>query len=363
MTTSVSTKLPTPAAASERSRIWLVAGIVALLGLSAWRMLIAPPPTAAPITELSGAAMGTTYSVKLADTLDEAGTKRLERAVVDALAAVDAAASTYKPDSELSRFNQLREIDTPFALSPVLAPIIEIALEVGKQSAGALDVTIAPLVEAWGFGPGQARNPSAETVTALRSRVGLSLLQLEGTQLAKHSADVALDLSAIAKGYAVDQIAIALEALGHEHFLVEVGGELRARGARSDGRPWRVGIEKPLPGVRAVERVVALRDMSMATSGDYRNFYEADGQRRSHLIDPRTGRPIEHGLASVTVLHPEAARADAWATAFAVLGPTEGPKVAEREGLPVFFVVRDGPRALRTIESAAFARLTSAQSP
>jgi thiamine biosynthesis lipoprotein len=174
---------------------------------------------------------------------------------------------------------------------------------------------------------------------------------------------LALDLSAVAKCYAVDRIASALEALSYKNFLVEVGGELRARGMRADGKPWQVGIEKPVSDARTVERVVALQNMGMATSGDYRNFYEVDGERRSHLIDPQTGRPVEHALASVTVMHPQAARADAWATALAVLGPTAGPKVAEREGLAAFFVVREGPVAFRTIESPAFARAASGDSP
>lgn len=337
-----------------RSRIWLLAGIAVLLGLSAWRMVFAPVESPASITEIAGAAMGTTYSVKLASVLRGAEHERVKQAVSWALTEVDGAASTYRQDSELARFNQLTDTATPFPLSPVLLPIVEVALQVGAQSEGALDVTIAPLVDTWGFGPSSARNPSEQTIEALRAKVGLPLLQLEGSALKKQHTDLKLDLSAVAKGYTVDRIASALQALGQHNFLVEVGGELKARGLRPDGRPWRVGIEKPLPGARAVERVVALHDMAMATSGDYRNFYEVDGQRRSHLIDPRTGRPIEHDLVSVTVLHPEAARADAWATALAVLGPTAGPELAEREGLSAFFVVREGPEAFRSIESRAF---------
>jgi thiamine biosynthesis lipoprotein len=352
--------------AAERGRRWLVAGLIVLVGLSTWRLLIADAPTTqtkAPITELSGASMGTTYSVKLAGVLEGARHAEAQRAVDHALSEVDSAASTYRQDSELSRFNRTTEIDSPFQLSPVLLPIVTTALEVGQQSAGALDVTVAPLVDAWGFGPEAQRNPTPETVAAMRARVGLHLLQLEGTALKKRRADVALDLSAVAKGYAVDLIGAALEKLGHTDFLVEVGGELQARGQRPDGRPWRVGIEKPISHLRAVERAVALRDMSMATSGDYRNFYEVDGRRRSHLIDPRSGLPIEHALASVTVLHPVAARADAWATALTILGPTAGPELAERHGLAAFFVVRVAPTAFRTIESSMFARAASGETP
>jgi len=350
----------------ERGRRLLVAGLIVLIGLSVWRLVIAPVPALpdnAPVTEVSGASMGTTYSVKLAGVLDSRQTAELERTVVDALAAVDAAASTYRQDSELSRFNRLAEIDNPFQLSAVLLPIVTTALEVGQQSAGALDVTIAPLVDAWGFGAKEQRNPTPEVITSLRARVGLQHLQLDGAALKKRRADLALDLSAVAKGYAVDLIAIGLEKLGHNDFLVEVGGELRARGERTPGQPWRVGIEKPVAELRAVQRAVTLRNISMATSGDYRNFYEVEGRRRSHLIDPRTGRPIEHGLASVTVLHPEAARADAWATALAVLGPSAGPELAEREGVAAFFVVREAPDRFRSMESSTFARAASAEKP
>jgi thiamine biosynthesis lipoprotein len=350
----------------ERGRRLLVAGLIVLIGLSVWRLVLAPvpaPPESAPVTELSGASMGTTYSVKLAGVLGDQETLQLKRAVVDALSAVDSAASSYRQDSELSRFNRLAEVDSPFRLSAVLLPIVTIALEVGQQSAGALDVTIAPLVDAWGFGAKDQRNPTPDAITSLRTRVGLQLLQLDGAALRKRRADLALDLSAVAKGYAVDLIASALEKLGRSDFLVEVGGELRARGQRAAGKPWRVGIEKPVSELRAVERAVTLRNMSMATSGDYRNFYEVDGRRQSHLIDPRTGRPIEHGLASVTVLHRETARADAWATALAVLGPSAGPELAEREGLAAFFVVRTAPDGFRSMESSTFARAASAETP
>lgn len=339
-------------------------GVLVLLGLSAWRLWVAPTPEASvPVTEVSGASMGTTYSVKLSGALDSQAQARVEEAVTSALSAVDAAASTYRQDSELMRFNRLSEVESPFALSPELLPIVEIALDVGRKSAGALDVTIAPLVDAWGFGPSAGREPAPDVIEALRARVGQTHLRIEGTALVKQHADVALDLSAVAKGYAVDRVASALDALGQNNYLVEIGGELRGRGRRSDGKAWQVGIEKPVSEGRAVQKIVALRDLSMATSGDYRNFYEVAGQRRSHLIDPRTARPVEHALASVTVIHPEAARADAWATALAVLGPTEGPKVAEREGLAAFFVVREGPAAFRSIESPAFARATSAENP
>ncbi|NNL67562.1 MAG: FAD:protein FMN transferase, partial [Myxococcales bacterium] len=178
--------------------------------------------------------------------------------------------------------------------------------------------------------------------------------------LAKARPAIACDLSAVAKGYAVDELARALGALGHERFLVEVGGELRGRGGHLDGAPWRVAIEAPVTLDREIHRVLALRDLSMATSGDYRNYYEQDGRRISHTLDPRSGRPIEHRLASVTVLHPEAVWADAWATALNVLGPDEGYTVAVEQGLAAYFIVRaDVP----TDEGSYGVRMTAAFEP
>jgi len=296
-----------------------------------------------PIVELTGAAMGTTWSVKLAASkLDAAERSRAFDAVLARLARVDLLMSTWRDDSEVSRFNSSIRL-TPFEIAPETGAVLKIALDVSARSGGALDVTVGPLVDAWGFGRPEHRAPPGEaTLARLRQAVGWQQLTLgpDARSLAKGTAELRVDLSAVAKGYAVDEIARALAALGHRDFLVEVGGELQARGAHLDGAPWRVAIEVPESASRQIHRIVELRDSSMATSGDYRNFYQLADRRISHTIDPRTGRPIEHALASVTVLHSEAAWADAWATALHVLGPEEGYALAASERLAAYWIVR-----------------------
>ena len=210
---------------------------------------------------------------------------------------------------------------------------------------GGDEIAVGPLVAAWGFGAGArapGHGPAGAELAALRERIGFGLLEIDlsaGTARKQHP-QLVCDLSAIAKGFAVDEVAHALSQLGWTDFLVEVGGEVRAAGERPEGGAWRVGIERPDEASRAVQGVVVLRDAAMATSGDYRSFYEVEGRRLSHLVDPRTGRPITHQLASVSVVHPEAILADAWATALAVLGPEAGLARAEAEGIEAYFLVR-----------------------
>lgn len=294
------------------------------------------------ITEITGLTMGTSYAVKVVTgPMPVADQQALQRAIEDTLAAVNGAMSTYQPDSELSTLNAAPTTDAAPASAPLRAVLTE-ALRIGRLSGGAFDVTVGPLVNAWGFGPdGEQTPPDAEAVAALRARVGLDKVAVVGEAVQKARPDVYVDLSAIAKGHGVDRIAQTLEARGHTEYLVEIGGELRARGRNHAGLHWRVGIEKPDPEARALMEVIALRDEALATSGDYRNFYEKDGKRVSHTIDPRTGRPIEHRLASVSVVHPSCATADALATALNVLGPDEGLALAAAEGLAALFIVRE----------------------
>ncbi|MCK6504269.1 FAD:protein FMN transferase [Myxococcota bacterium] len=304
----------------------------------------APPPPPDPATtglRLSGLTMGTTWHATVSGPADGA---RAHQAVQAALDAVDARMSTYKPESELSVLNRAPGgQDLP--VSPELAQVLAIALEVGRESGGTFDVTVKSLVDAWGFGPPDAPSqaPPEEQLARMRLLVGPDQLRLDpaASTVRKASDGVQVDLSAVAKGHGVDRAFEALAALGYADLMVEVGGEVRARGQNPDGQPWRVGVERP-DGDGGVLQAVALPDGAMATSGDYRNYREVDGQRISHTIDPRTGRPITHGLASVSVLQPSCAWADAWATALNVLGPVDGPALAQAQGLPALFVVRQG---------------------
>jgi thiamine biosynthesis lipoprotein len=308
--------------------------------------------------ELSGEAFGTTWSVRIPS--DAAGAAEgLAPEIVAVLDSVDAQMSTWRDDSELSRFNASRSTDW-FPVSPATARVAALALEVHRRSQGAFDPTVGPLVALWGFGPAppRARPPRDAEVRAALARVGAAEVTArpDPPGLRKARPELSLDLSGVAKGFAVDAVAARLEALGIPRFLVEVGGELRGRGTGPGGRAWRVGIERPVPEATRIGWTVRLADAALATSGDYRQFFEWRGRRLSHVIDPRSGRPVEHGLDAVSVIAPSAARADAWATALLVLGPEAGPRVAEREGLAALFASeRDG--ALETHATADFERL------
>ncbi len=316
------------------------------------------PPAKEPHV-FQGPTMGTRYTVKVvADELPAARRETLTAAIEAELEDVNAKMSTYRDDSELSRFNA-SAIRDPFTVSAATFEVVQAALEVGRMTGGAFDITVGPLVNAWGFGPQiEGRSLRAEEVRSLLERIGSDKLLLwpEEEALSKTRPDLYCDLSGIAKGYAVDRVAGALAAQGLSDFWVEVGGEVRAAGKNGAGELWRAGIERPqlLPG--AVQRIVGLDGRAMATSGDYRNYRERDGVRFSHIIDPRSGWPISHRLASVSVVHPQCMIADALATGLMVMGPREGYAMAEREGLAVLFLVRDG-EGFRELMTPAFEEL------
>jgi len=302
--------------------------------------------------------MGTTWTVRLAEPLDEEASAAVEWTIEAELEKVDAAMSTWREDSELSALNRHRDT-TPFALSADTAAVLAEALRIGDVTGGAFDVTVGPLVEAWGFGAGQANDPPDEaTVRELKAATGLDKLRLDpgaGT-VTKVVPAVEVDLSGIAKGYAVDRVAEALEALGHERYMVEIGGEVRARGRNPDGEIWRIGIERPDAARGSLQRIVPLDDAALATSGDYRDFRLVDGVRLTHILDPREGAPVHHRLASVTVLHPSCTTADALATGFMVLGPDDALALAERRGFAVLLLVRDGQGGFEERTSPSFRR-------
>lgn len=308
---------------------------------------------------ISGQTMGTTWSVIVSRSVG-AKKEELTRRVQDELDRVNKVMSTYDPASELSLFNQNPSVKWQ-ELSPELLALIEQAKEITAGSDGAFDVTVGPLVNLWGFGP-QAepeRIPTDEVLAAAKALVGHSMVELRqepSVAAKKAAADVYVDLSAIAKGFGVDQVAVLLEKQGLSDYLVEVGGELRASGVSPRGDTWRIGIERPSEGERAVQQAVKLDGGALATSGDYRNYYERDGVRYSHAIDARTGRPVSHKLASVSVFHASAALADGWATALMVLGETDGPALAEEKGLAAYFLYRDGD-SFSHLSTAAFAPL------
>lgn len=298
----------------------------------------------APV-HFDGHTMGTSYQVRLALPCHDALLVGAARARVGAaLADVDSRMSTYKPDSEVSQLNR-RTGELPLMVSLDTMAVFEAAQEVSRITAGAFDVTVGGYVNAWGFGPTGSRGPvESRRLAWLGGAVGHEGLLLDPRErsITKRHALTCADLSAIAKGYGVDQGARALDSLGVQDYMIEVGGEVRARGLRHDGQPWRIGIEQPRREVpRQARYAVPLRDLSMATSGDYRNCFEHDGRRYSHEIDPRTGSPISQRLSSVTVVARECAWADAMSTALIVLGPEEGLACALRLGVAAYFVMAE----------------------
>ncbi len=307
-----------------------------------------------------GATMGTYYAVKVAaEGLSDERLGEIKAMIEGELEDVNAKMSTWVEDSELSRFNRHAET-TPFEVSAATFEVVSAALEIARLTGGAYDVTVGPLVNAWGFGAeGDLPDLSDQEIRRLIDGVGYAKLELEpaASTLRKLRGDLYCDLSSIAKGYAVDRVAEALASAGFSDVWVEVGGEVRAAGGSAEGRAWRLGIERPNLRPGALQRIVPLDDAAVATSGDYRNYRERDGARISHIIDPRSGWPVRHRLASVSVVHPQCMIADALATALMVLGPEEGQELARREDLAVLFLVRDGDD-YRELMTPAFEALT-----
>lgn len=307
-----------------------------------------------------GPTMGSTYTVKIAGAkLSLAAEEAARTAVGAALDGVVARMSTYRDDSEVTRINR-HAAANPLVLSADTFAVLQLAQQVSTASYGAFDITVAPVVDAWGFGPGHAHRvvPDAE-LSGLNRQVGWRRLVLDAptSSVRKTAADVAVDLSGIAKGYAVDLAARALEAQGVADYMVEAGGEIRTRGRNAQGEPWQIAIERPDAMPQRAQRIVPLSGLAMATSGDYRIWFERDGVRYCHEIDPATGRPIHHGLASVTVVAPTCGAADAWATALIVLGPERGRALAEARGMAAHFIVREGGDSLAEFWTPAFAQL------
>lgn len=291
----------------------------------------------------SGLTMGTSFSVKVSQLPEGVKIYRLETLIKNRLDEINQRMSTYISDSEVVLINSSTNTGATF-ITPELEKVLIQAHKISELSNGAFDITVAPLVNLWGFGSDKTENqtPKAEEIRQVLKSVGYQKLVINTrvVTLAKTLPDVAIDLSALAKGYAVDEVAKVLDKQGITDYMVEIGGELYLKGKNLEGENWRIAIEKPNVAKRELQRVLPITEIAMATSGDYRNFFEQDGKRFSHMIDPRTGYPITHKLTSVTVLSDTAMKADAWATALMVLGEEEGYKIAEQQQLAAFFIVK-----------------------
>ncbi len=293
------------------------------------------------LIHLTGSTMGTYYSIKLIEQEGLPSEVALQKEIDRRLERVNDQMSTYREDSELSQFNQHRSSE-PFAVSADTATVVQEAIRLSKLTDGALDVTVGPLVNLWSFGP-EARPdvvPTDEELDARRQEVGIEHLKVEGNALIKDLPGLYVDLSSIAKGYGVDVVADYIASLGVNDYLVEIGGEIRLKGKNLEGVPWRIAIEKPTEdGSRSIQEVVEPGEMAVATSGDYRNYFEENGVRYSHLINPITGKPITNRVVSVTVMHPKCMTADALATAFSVMGEEKAIALANQENWPVLLIV------------------------
>lgn len=316
------------------------------------------PPTA----ELRGEALGTTFSIQL--VVPEAGFDRrtLRDGILESLEDIDRQFSTWRDDSEISRFNASRDTGWQDASADVCRAVAR-ALAISAATGGAFDITVAPLVEAWGFGARPAaRKPEQGRLRSLQRIVGYENVETDCLQpaLRKREPELAIDLSGYAKGLAADVLAQVIEARGLGRYLVEIGGEIRARGHNSRNRPWTIAIEHPLDPDGEPVALVPVWDGGLATSGDYRNTVEYDGDRYSHILDPRSGRPVANDLTSVTVLADSAADADAYATALLVLGRQEGLTFARQAGLAALLQFRNAG-GLEQLTTPAFDSRTASR--
>ncbi|MFJ2363677.1 FAD:protein FMN transferase [Pseudomonas sp. NPDC087697] len=305
-----------------------------------------------------GPTMGSTYSIKYIRHPGTPGPVEVQKQVELILAEVDRQMSTYRSDSDIERFNGL----PANSCQPMPAPVLQL-VKVGEQlseaSDGSYDLTVEPLLNLWGFGP-QSRDekvPSAEALALARQRVGYAHLRIEGDQLCK-DAPVEVDFGSVGAGYAIDRIAAKLQEMGIDSFIADATGELKAVGKKLDGSPWKIALEEPRDDQQVVERVIVLNGNGVSTSGDYRNYFMQDGRRYSHTFDARTGAPITHTLASVTVIHPSTLMADGLSSLLLILGPERGWDYAEKHDIGAFFVIRtDTGFVTRT--SQAFDRLNA----
>ncbi|MCK4840756.1 MAG: FAD:protein FMN transferase [Methylococcales bacterium] len=308
----------------------------------------------------SGAIMGTTFTIKVSSLTDSLTSDALKTQIKALLDQLNGQMSTYQQDSELSKINQNHSSEW-ITVSESLYIVLKQANVISKLSNGAFDITVGPLVNLWGFGPNDMSfaAPTDEKIAQQLSNVGFKYLLFNDDkhQIKKQNPMLYLDLSAIAKGYAVDQVGLLLEKNGMSNYMVEIGGELRLKGHNLQNKLWRIAVEKPAANQRMIQKVLPISNVSLATSGDYRNFFELDGVRFSHTIDPRSGKPITHKLASITILSDTTMKADALATALMVLGVDQGYQLAEKEDIAALFIIKTKDGFIEKASTSFVARL------
>ncbi|PCI78999.1 MAG: hypothetical protein COB20_05795 [SAR86 cluster bacterium] len=314
------------------------------------------------IQQLTGLTMGTSYQVQIVDMPEDIAAEDLAADIGELLNQLDTKTfSTYASNSELSRFNR-HGVNVPFSASEQMIEVLLMAQEISALSGGAFDVSVGPLVNLWGFGPDLAvfeTVPTQSQIDAAQSRVGFQFLRISpSNQEIWKTRDVYVDLSAIAKGYAVDQLAEYLDQIGIDNYFLEIGGELKIKGSKPGSEGWVPAIEAPVDAASQVYQIFYSRgdNIAVAGSGDYRNYFEEEGQRYSHEIDPRSGRPVTHSLAAAYVIDESTARADALATTYMILGPDAAEALALRQGQAVYFIYKSDEDGFEDYVSAEFSR-------
>jgi len=301
-------------------------------------------PNYSEILVINGLTMGTTYSIKIKTNKDDINKKIIHDEIEEILFKINQSMSNYIKESELSIINLSKKSDWQ-SVSDDLFTVINHAKKISVITEGAFDITIGPLVNLWGFGPNKFDNkiPAPDIIKSVKENTGFQKLLLDKShkRILKSNPNLYMDLSGIAKGFSIDKIALYLDKKGFENYLIEIGGELLAKGENADKKIWQIGIENPNDIGSTVENIIQLNNVAMATSGDYKNYFEKDNIRYSHVIDPVTGKPIKHKLVSVTVLDYSAMNADALATGFMVLGPEKTLSLADRLKIPVYLIIKN----------------------
>ncbi len=292
------------------------------------------------IQKLEGSAQGTTYHISYWSELPVDG-KDIEASIKNELDSIDKTLSNYRPDSVIETFNSTENTDSQ-AVGNEIVSLVRIARTVHQASQGCYDLSIKPLFELWGFRGDKLTIPNDQTILKTLNQIGMEKLEvLDDTHLRKKQTDLKVDLSSIAQGYSVESISRVLEQKGIRNYLVEIGGELKTQGHKPDLQAWRIAVERPLPGEQVMQKIITMpkeTPMAVMTSGTYRHYFDAQGQRYSHILDARTGRPVSHDLVSVTVFHEDPVIADAWSTALLCLGQKDGMKAANAEKIPALFI-------------------------
>jgi len=306
--------------------------------------------------KLHGKTMGTTYNISLVALPSKVNVELLQRDIDEQLKMLNQIASTYIPDSELSLFNRSGKND-PKPISDSLKKMFLEAIRLAQLTDGLLDVTVGPLVNLWGFGPTQhaIKIPNDEQIMRAKGQVGIQHIVIDGQLAYKTNPDIYVDLSTLAKGYGVDAIANLLAKQGLTNYLVEIGGEIRVSGTSVNNKDWKIAIEKPIDHERAVQRIIEPMNNAVATSGDYRIYFEENNTRYSHLINPKTGKPITHKMVSTTVIHPSCMVADGLATGFMIMGPEKALALANKESIAALFISKNEQGEFVETYSNAFA--------